>query len=324
MVGDIIVFCRERFFVEFLDETTLSINLINTINYLCFMSLKEHPNNLLEQTIQLLENNNIKINPDYDQHFLVNENIISELISAARITKKDIVLEIGSGTGNITKELAKHAQKVICIEVDSQFKQIVQTMSPANATRIYDNAMEVLKKNAKNTLNFNKIIANLPFSICEPLLKHLIFAKYVELCVLIVPKSFAEKALQNPIFTAFFNITKIKDIAKESFYPVPDANSVIISITHRPNYEDDKDEKEYMKDRAFLKRKLYMQEEKKLANGLREAIIDLYTMKYQKRLSKKDAKKIIGDLKLDFFLLETFIKDMPMEAYDKATEKIKF
>ena len=69
---------------------------------------------LKEQTIQQIEQNNLKINPNYDQHFLVDEKAISELISAANITKKDIVLEIGSGTGNITKELAKYAQKVIC------------------------------------------------------------------------------------------------------------------------------------------------------------------------------------------------------------------
>lgn len=277
---------------------------------------------LKEQTIQQIEQYNININPNYDQHFLVDELLISELISSANITKKDIVLEIGSGTGNITKELAKHAQKVICIEVDSQFKQVMQNqitqaMPPANAIIIYDNAMDVLKKNTKNTLNFNKIISNLPFSICEPLLKYLLFGKHIEMAVLIVPKSFAEKALQNPIFTAFLNIRKIKDILKESFYPLPDTASVIISITHRPNYEEDKD------DIAFLKRKLYMQEEKKLANGLREAIIDIYTMKYQKRLSKKDAKKIIESLKLDVFLLETLIKDMPLEAYDKATENVK-
>ncbi|MBS3121907.1 hypothetical protein J4434_03430 [Candidatus Woesearchaeota archaeon] len=285
---------------------------------------------LKEQTIQQIEQNNLKINPNYDQHFLVDEKAISELISAANITKKDIVLEIGSGTGNITKELAKYAQKVICVEVDSQFKQIMQTIPTANVIVIYDHAMDVLRKKAGN---FNKIIANLPFSICESLLKHLIFAKYVELCVLIVPKSFAEKALQNPIFTAFLNINKLKDIAKESFYPLPDTTSVIISITHWSNYEEDnEDNKEYKKeaegknnekDRAFLKRKLYMQEEKKLANGLREAIIDLYFMKYKKRLSKKDAKKIIDSFGLDVFLLETLIKDMPLEAYDKATEKVR-
>src|SRR3989338_9978368 len=52
------------------------------------------------------------------QNFLVNPHILDKIVSAAEISKDDIILEVGPGTGNLTKKLAEKAQKVIAIEKD--------------------------------------------------------------------------------------------------------------------------------------------------------------------------------------------------------------
>ena len=52
------------------------------------------------------------------QNFLINPHILERIVDAAEVSKDDIVLEVGPGTGNLTKELAKKAGKVIAIEKD--------------------------------------------------------------------------------------------------------------------------------------------------------------------------------------------------------------
>ena len=60
------------------------------------------------------------INPKkkFGQHFLSNRSILETMVRAARITKRDTVLEIGPGMGSLTELLAKHAKKVIAVEKD--------------------------------------------------------------------------------------------------------------------------------------------------------------------------------------------------------------
>ena len=54
------------------------------------------------------------------QNFLVNPEVIADIIDFAQITKDDVVLEIGPGVGFVTEQLVKHAKKVIAIELDEE------------------------------------------------------------------------------------------------------------------------------------------------------------------------------------------------------------
>jgi 16S rRNA (adenine1518-N6/adenine1519-N6)-dimethyltransferase len=263
---------------------------------------------LKEQTIKELEQKKIDINPDYDQHFLVDEKVIDELIRLADIKKEDVVLEIGPGTGNITKILTDKAKKVIVVELDRQFRPFLQKL-PFNVEVIFDDAQKFL---SRNDLRFNKIVANIPYKICEPVMHYLNKFYSVEVAALIVPKSFVE-VIKNPIFSAFLSIKEIKDVPKEAFYPAPKTNSIMISIVHNNSKEDN----------LFIRRKLYLQRDKKLINGLREAIIDLYKEKHNEQLTKKKAKEIVDSLKLDENKLNKKIENLPLEIYSEIAGKIE-
>ncbi len=248
------------------------------------------------------------LSPDVlkDQHFCINQDVLRTIIKSAQLEENDVVMEIGPGLGILTLDLASKIRKVIAIELDEQLKPVLESM-PENVEVIFGNALEILPRQN----DFNKIVSNLPYQICEPILQYLTTAKNVELTVLTVPRIFALKAQQHPIFSAFLTITIIEEVPKEAFYPEPRVKSAIITITA----------KKYVSDGEFLIRKLHLQRDKKLRNGLRDALIDLYQTK-SKKLTKREALEMIDSFKLGEKMLETLIAVLPLEVYGEIVKSI--
>lgn len=99
-------------------------------------------------TKQLLEKQGITPNPLKDQFFLSNQEIINRTVNLAKLTKTDVVLEVGAGTGFLTKEIAKHAGKVIAFEIDPQFKPILAKL-PQNVELHFEDAWEYIQLHGK-------------------------------------------------------------------------------------------------------------------------------------------------------------------------------
>lgn len=257
--------------------------------------------NLQEELKKRLQEHHLSPNVLKDQHFCIDESILQTLSKTAQLKKDDIILEIGPGPGMLTREIAKHVKKLIAIELDTTLKPLLQDL-PKNVDLHFGNALTILPLHKE----FNKLISNLPYQICEPLLQYLTTAKHLELSVLTVPKTFAVKAQQHPIFSSFFKIEVIKDVPKEAFYPQPRVLSAIITITPIQNPTD----------AQFLIQKLHLQRDKKLRNGLRDALIDLYQRK-KKTLTKKQAGEIIDSFELSDKTLDTLIALLPLEVYEK-------
>src|SRR3989344_1191110 len=230
------------------------------------------------------------------------------MLKAAHLTKKDIILEIGAGTGNLTSKLAEKAKKVIAIENDSRFQPVL-LQSQGNVEVIIGNALKILPQRK----DFNKIVASIPYQICEPLMHYLCTAQHLKLAVLLVPKKFALNLLKHLLFSAFLQVTLVTEVAKESFNPPPKVQSEIILIKLRQKVDDD----------LFIRQKLYRQRHKKVKNGLRDAIIDLYWNKHQQRLSKKEALIIVDSFKLAPELLATSIARMHPKWYEIIGDKVK-
>lgn len=262
---------------------------------------------LKEKTKQLLEKHAIHLNKSLDQHFLINEEKIKQLIN--QITKTDVVLEVGCGAGTITQFLVKKAKKVIGVEIDNRFKPILekyaQTSNLNNLELHYASIWEVI-----GSIACSKIVANPPYTVAESLLNYIIGRNDIGAMYLAVPTKFCQKIKQNPIFSAFFNINVIADLEKHDFYPEPDTNSTIISITRRnttPAADNDKN--------AFLIREVYVQKTKKLQNALREALI-VVANDAKTKLTKKTAKELIIKKKLPPKLLATHVEQLTAADYN--------
>src|SRR5258708_16524722 len=103
------------------------------------------------------------ITPDplKDQFFLTDEKIIQKIIEAAELNKKDVVLEIGAGTGNLTKEIAKKVDHVIAFEIDEQFKSTLNSL-PRNVELHIESASNYVELNGKwrKKKEYNKVVSN--------------------------------------------------------------------------------------------------------------------------------------------------------------------
>ena len=87
---------------------------------------REHSDSLLAQAKRLLRQSDLKARKGLGQHFLIDEEILQLITSAAELIPADIVIEVGPGLGVLTRELAEQAGSVIAVELDSKLAAILK------------------------------------------------------------------------------------------------------------------------------------------------------------------------------------------------------
>ncbi|MFH0906390.1 MAG: 16S rRNA (adenine(1518)-N(6)/adenine(1519)-N(6))-dimethyltransferase RsmA [archaeon] len=177
---------------------------------------------------------NFKPNIKFDQNFIINFEAITKVIKLLEISKEDIILEIGGGTGFLTAELLKFAKKVIVIEKDKKMCDILKLELPSEKLEIINaNFLDV----DLNTLKYNKIAGFIPYSISMDIIYKLRGDKK---CVIVTQKEFAEKLASiegldiykaiSVITQSYFNIKIAGIIKKNCFFPVPSCESAIVLL----------------------------------------------------------------------------------------------
>ena len=110
------------------------------------------------------------------QNFLINGEVIQDIIDFAKISKNDVVVEIGPGVGFVTEQLVKYAKKVIAIELDEEAVKELGVNKEANEfgnLEIIHN--DILKTDLSILCEENiKIVANIPYYITSPIIAHLL------------------------------------------------------------------------------------------------------------------------------------------------------
>ena len=81
---------------------------------------------LKKETNYILKKYGISANKSLGQNFLIDESVVAKIVESSKITKDDLVIEIGPGLGTLTKELLEKAKKVICIELDDRMIKILK------------------------------------------------------------------------------------------------------------------------------------------------------------------------------------------------------
>jgi len=168
------------------------------------------------------------------QHFLISESIAKSIVAYANITKKDTVLEIGTGKGILLPFLCGIAKKVISVEKDRDlYSDAVKKFSN------FSNLELIQGDGFKLDPKFTILVSNLPYSESRRAIEWLIQKKYSH-AVIMVQKEFAEKLMANDgknrkAITVLANYgTKIEsllDVKKSSFSPAPKVDSVVLRLT---------------------------------------------------------------------------------------------
>ncbi|MFH1826171.1 MAG: 16S rRNA (adenine(1518)-N(6)/adenine(1519)-N(6))-dimethyltransferase RsmA [bacterium] len=212
------------------------------------------------------------------QHFLVDPQVLQRIIRAAELNKDDLVIEIGSGLGVVTSEIAKLVYHLIAVEIDKELLSMSK-----NVLKSFNNISfvdkDILKVDLQElTLGRQyKIIGNLPYYITAPIVEMILTAKdKADLAVIMVQKEVAERMAAAPgskkygsfsIFTQFYAEVELNSfVSKSSFHPWPEVGSAVVVLRpHKtPKYQV-KDEKLFFE----IMHKAFQQRRKQIRNSLK-------------------------------------------------------
>ena len=171
-----------------------------------------------------------------DQHFLIDERIIDRIVRYAALDDTETVLEIGAGTGNLTKSLAKHVARVIAIESDHRLVETLSDLSLSNVKVIHGDALRV------EFPKFDKVVSNLPYSISSDITFKLLKHDFT-LGILMYQHEFAKRMVATAgmkdysrlsIVTQYFADVQILEIVpRTALHPQPEVGSAIVRLTPR-------------------------------------------------------------------------------------------
>lgn len=234
-----------------------------------------------QKTIEVIQKYDFVFQKKFGQNFLIDPHVLDKIISAAEITKDDLVVEIGPGIGTMTQYLACAAREVVAIEIDKMLIPILQdTLSDyENVTVINEDVLKVdLKKLAeeKNGGRPVKVVANLPYYITTPIIMGL-FENHVpvESITIMVQKEVADRMRMGPGTKDYGALSLavqyyaepylVANVPQNCFMPRPKIGSAVIRLTtHEKPPVTVRDEKLMFR----LIRASFNQRRKTLANGL--------------------------------------------------------
>lgn len=151
------------------------------------------------RTKEIIEKNNFYFKKNFGQNFLIDSNVIDNIIDAAKITSEDFVLEIGPGIGSLTQYLAESARKVVAVEIDTNLIPILnETVGMYENLEIINEDILKLDINKlveeKNDGKPIKVVANLPYYITTPIIMELLEKRInVESITVMVQKEVADR-----------------------------------------------------------------------------------------------------------------------------------
>ena len=208
------------------------------------------------KTMEVLNKYDFHFKKKYGQNFLIDSQVLEDIVEGAEVTEYDTVIEIGPGIGSLTQYLAEAAGRVICIELDDRLVPILHdTLSDYdNVTIINDDVLDVdfdkLFEEEKITGPV-KFVANLPYYITTPIILGILQKDIpFDSITVMVQKEVAERMQAKPgaseygaltLAVEFYTEPEILFTVKpESFVPRPKVESAVITLHRKELTEEQK------------------------------------------------------------------------------------
>ena len=288
--------------------------------------------NIYEETKMIMKRYNLDFKKKFGQNFLTSEEILKEIISKAKISKDDIILEIGPGIGTLTSKLLETGAEVISVEVDLELIRPLKerffmynnfTIISADILKIdiYSEIVKILESKGK-TLNDKKIkvVANIPYYITTPIIFKLLENRnIVSEIYIMVQKEVAEricakigtKESSSITYMVSYYTEYLWDIYvdKIKFVPSPKVDSKVIALKFREKpYPEVKNEELYFE----IIRSAFLHRRKTFLNSISAS----------NKIDKKIISNIMEELGIDLRIRAEKITDkMYADIVDKYIEK---
>ena len=288
--------------------------------------------NIYKETKMIMKRYNLDFKKKFGQNFLTSEEILEEIISKAKISKDDIILEIGPGIGTLTSKLLETGAEVISVEVDLELIRPLKerffmynnfTIISADILKIdiYSEIVKILESKGK-TLNDKKIkvVANIPYYITTPIIFKLLENRnIVSEIYIMVQKEVAEricakigtKESSSITYMVSYYTEYLWDIYvdKTKFVPSPKVDSKVIALKFREKpYPEVKNEELYFE----IIRSAFLHRRKTFLNSISAS----------NKIDKKIISNIMEELGIDLRIRAEKITDkMYADIVDKYIEK---
>ena len=288
--------------------------------------------NIYEETKMIMRKYNLDFKKKFGQNFLTSEEILEEVISKAKISKDDIILEIGPGIGTLTSKLLETGAEVISVEVDLELIQPLKdrffmydnfTIISADILKvdIYTEILRILKEKKKDLENRKiKVVANIPYYITTPIMFKLLESRnIVSEIYIMVQKEVAEricakigtKESSSITYMVSYYTEYLWDIYvdKTKFMPSPKVDSKVIALRFREKpYPEVKNEELYFE----IIRSAFLHRRKTFLNSISAS----------NKIDKKIISNIMEELGIDLRIRAEKITDkMYADIVDKYIEK---
>ncbi len=263
---------------------------------------------------QIFERRGIAPNKRFGQNFLIDQNILVCIPDIANLKEDDVILEIGTGTGGLTRLLAAGSRHVFTIEVDKKLFGL-----SSDILKLYKNITlinaDILK--TKHELNPDvlslidnwirehnqtqiKVVSNLPYNISTPVIISLLESDLpINFMVLMLQKEITERMTAIPgtreygilsvITQLFSEVEVVKTLSPHVFWPRPAVHSALVKVViHKEKYAD------RITDYSFFGKIVYA-----IFTSRRKTLINSLEKLNLPKISREHLKRIMKDMHLD-------------------------
>jgi 16S rRNA (adenine1518-N6/adenine1519-N6)-dimethyltransferase len=205
---------------------------------------------------KILERAGLTPKTKYGQNFLVDLNLLDILVKGANITSSDVILEVGTGVGSLTKLMAPLAGAVITVEIDRDLQALAAkelrsssnvTMLLFDALRNKNNLREELLQTVRDKMHsvpnaHFKLVSNLPYNVATPIISNLLTTDpFPERMVVTIQKELAQRIVASPgckdysaltiWMQSLCDVEILRILPPSVFWPSPKVDSAIIGVT---------------------------------------------------------------------------------------------
>ena len=266
---------------------------------------------------QLLEQSGLRPRHDLGQNFLIDLNLLDLIVQSAELTPNDVILEVGTGTGTLTAQVAQRARHVVAVEFDPEMARLTAAAVEGrenvtllnqdvlkNKNHIADEVLDAVQKQLLSPGTVLKLVANLPYHVATPVISN-VFATDLpwSRMVVTIQWELAERMLAEPSTADYSALSVwlqsqsrmeiVRRLPPTVFWPRPKVDSAIVRI------ERDVDRQQHISDRA----------------GFHEFLRGIFTQR-RKHLMGVVAK--LPALSVDRSVLETIHRELNIPADIRA------
>lgn len=241
------------------------------------------------------------------QNFLIDKNIIKKIVSEVDSNEEDLIIEIGPGSGALTKELSLLNTNIFSFEIDRRLEETLLKLENKKVNFIFQDFLSINLKEFLSDKKYKRLffIGNLPYYITSAIINKIIDECDAYKIIIMIQKEVGERYMAQPYSKDFssitvhlqynFDIKKICDVSRNCFYPVPKVDSVVLKLAAK--------EKEPIIDKKLfniLVRDSFKSKRKNIRNNLIN--YDLETIECVLNKYNKDLKHRAEEITINEFI----------------------